>query len=272
VSRWPVVRRTLRELRWQVVSYGLGLGIWAFLVVIIFPDVSEQFADFELPEFYEALFGEQIRDFTEPRTFISIEYFSWVPVVVAVYAVVASTSLLAGEESRGTADFLLTQPVSRRRLYIEKLVGWLLGAIAILLLTNLGFLLGLPLVDMGADLNILHLVGASLMALPVLALFATTGLLLGAITPSRGTASAILTVFVVVSYFAASFAQLTPATGWLRFTSPFYYAGLTDMLVVGIDWWHQALLVAVAALLALLGLLAFERRDIGVEGWQFWRP
>ena len=271
MSRWPVVRRTLRELRWQVLSYGLGLAIWAFLVVLIFPEVSTQFADIELPDFYEAMFGEQIGDLANPRVFIALEYFSWVPVVVAVYAVVASTGTLAGEESRGTADFLFAQPVSRRRFYAEKLVGWLLGAVAILLLTNLGFLFGLPLIDVTDDLSLLHLVGASLLALPMLAFFATAGLLLGAVAPSRGTASAILTVMVVVGYVFASFAQLTPATEWLRYLSPFYYAGLTEVLTAGVTWWHQALLIGSAVLLGTLGLFAFERRDIGVEGWQFRR-
>ena len=272
MSRWPVVSRTLRELRWQILSYGLGLAIWAFLVVLIFPDVSEQFADIELPDFYEAMFGEQISDFANPRVFIALEYFSWMPVVVAVYAVVASTGMLAGEESRGTADFLFAQPVSRRRLYIEKLVGWLLGAVAILLLTNLGFLFGLPLIDMGDELSLFDLVAASLLAVPLLMFFATAGLLLGAVAPSRGTAAAILTVVVVVGYVFASFAQLTPATEGLRYLSPFYYAGLTDVLTAGVDWWHQVLLLGASALLGTLGLLAFERRDIGVEGWQFWRP
>jgi ABC-2 type transport system permease protein len=271
VSRWPVLSRTLRELRWQILSYGLGLAIWAFLVVLIFPEVSAQFADIELPDFYEALFGEQISDFANPRVFIALEYFSWVPVVVAVYAVVASTGTLAGEESRGTADFLFAQPVSRRRFYIEKLLGWLVGAVAILLLTNLGFLVGLPLIDVGDELSLLDLVGASLLTVPLLMFFATAGLLLGAVAPSRGTAAAILTVVVVVGYIFASFAQLTPVTEGLRYLSPFYYAGLTDVLTAGVDWWHQALLLGASALLGSLGLLAFERRDIGVEGWQLWR-
>ena len=272
MSGWPVVRRTLHELRWQMLSYGLGLAVWAFLVVLIFPQVSEQFADIELPDFYEAMFGEQIRDLTDPRVFIALEYFSWVPVVVAVYAVVVSTRLLAGEESQGTADFLLAQPVSRRRLYIEKLIGWMLGAVAILLLTNVGFAIGIPLIDAGDELSLLNLVGASLLALPMLAFFATAGLLLGAVAPSRGTAAAILTVVVVVGYVFASFAQLTPATEWLRYLSPFYYAGLTDVLTAGVNWWHQALLAGIALLLGTLGLFAFEQRDIGVDGWQFPRP
>ena len=271
MNRWPVVGRTLHELRWQMLGYGLGLAVWAFLVLLIFPSVSEQFADFELPEFYEAMFGEQIRDFTDPRTFISIEYFSWVPVVVAVYAVVVSTRMLAGEESGGTADFLLAQPVSRRRLYVEKFIGWFVGAVVILLLTNVGFALGLLLVDVG-DLSLLGVTGASLAALPMLALFATAGLLLGAIAPTRGAAAAILTVVIVASFMFSSFAPLSPTTEWLRYFSPFYYAGLTEVLVVGVDWWNQVLLAGAAVLLGALGLVAFEQRDIGVEGWQFPRP
>jgi len=120
-------------------------------------------------------------------------------------------------------------------------------------------------------LSLLDLVGASLLALPMLVFFATAGLLLGAVAPSRGTASAILTVMVVVGYVFASFAQLTPATEWLRYLSPFYYAGLTEVLTAGVTWWHQALLFGSAVLLGTLGLFAFERRDIGVEGWQFRR-
>ena len=267
----PIVRRTLRELRWQIVGYGLGLAFWAFLVVIIFPTVSEEFADFELPEFYQAMFGEQIQDFTQPRSFVAVEYFSWVPVVLAVYAVVASTAALAGEESRGTADFLFAQPVSRRRFYVEKLIGWLVGAVAILLLTSVGFVLGALLVDLG-DFGMLDMLGASLLATPLLAFFATAGLLLGAVAPTRGTAAAILTVVVVASYMFASFAQLAPATEWLRYLSPFYYAGLTEVLTTGVDWLNQLLLTAAALLLGLLGMLAFEQRDIGVDGWQFPRP
>jgi len=268
MSAFPVLRRTLRELRWQVVGYGVGLAFWAFLVAIIFPTMSEEFADFELPDFYAEIFGEQVANFADPATFVSIEYFTWVPVVLAVYAVVASTGTLAGEESRGTADFLFAQPVSRRRMYVEKLAGWGVGAVLILLLTNIGFLLGLPLVDMG-ELSLLELFGASMIAIPLLAVFATAGLLLGAVAPTRGTAAAILTVFVVASYVFTSFAQLTAQTEWMRYVSPFYYAGLTEVLTEGVDWSNQAILVAGAIILGVLGVVAFERRDIGVEGWQF---
>ena len=188
MKRWPILGRTLHELRWQIIGYGLGLAVWAFLVAIIFPSMSEQFGDFEFPEFYEAIFGDQISDIARPSTFITLEYLTWVPVVLGVYAVVGSTALLAGEETRGTADFLLTQPASRRRIYLEKAAAWLIGAVIAVLLSGTGFALALPLVDLGGEhgVGLLQFLGGSMVVLPLVSFYAALGLTLGALAPSRG--------------------------------------------------------------------------------------
>jgi ABC-type transport system involved in multi-copper enzyme maturation permease subunit len=268
----PLTARTLFQLRWQIVSYGLGLAAWAFLIVIIFPSVSEEFADVEFPDFYEALFGEQIRDISRPSTFITLEYMTWVPIVLGVYAVVGSTGLLAGEESRGSADFLFVQPLSRRRIYLEKALGWLIGAVAAVLLTGIGFALGLPFADLGGEngVSLASFIGGSLAALPVVSFYAALGLLLGAVAPTRGTASGVLTVLLIVGYVFSSFSQLAAATEWLRYLSPFYYGGITEVLSEGVSWGNEAGLLVATLVIGLTGLFAFERREIGVDHWQ-WR-
>ena len=270
MKRWPILGRTLHELRWQIIGYGLGLAVWAFLVAIIFPSMSEQFGDFEFPEFYEAIFGDQISDIARPSTFITLEYLTWVPVVLGVYAVVGSTALLAGEETRGTADFLLTQPASRRRIYLEKAAAWLIGAVIAVLLSGTGFALALPLVDLGGEhgVGLLQFLGGSMVVLPLVSFYAALGLTLGALAPSRGAASGVLTVVLIAGYLFASFAQLVEATEWLRYLSPFYYGGMTEVLSEGVRWEHQALLIGGALVLGMAGLLAFERREIGVGVWQ----
>lgn len=271
MTRLPIAARTLRELRWQVVGYGLGLAAWAFFATIIYPSVSEEFAEIEFPDFYEAIFGDQLSDITNPATFLTLEYLNWVPIVLGVYAVVASTGLLAGEESRGTADFLLAQPVSRRRVFLEKSLAWLIGAVLAILLTTLGYLLARPLVDFGdrEAVSILSFVGASFVALPTISCYAALGLALGAVAPSRGTAAGILTVVFVSGYVFSSFAQLTEATQWLRYASPFYYGGMTEVLNEGVRWEHQAPLAAGTLLLGAFALHRFERREIGTDAWQW---
>ena len=270
MTRLPITARTLHELRWQIIGYGLGLAAWAFLVAIIFPSISEEFADFEFPSFYEAIFGDQISDFTRPDTFFTLEYMTWVPIVLGVYAVVGSTGLLAGEEGRGTADFLLAQPVSRRRVFLEKAAAWLIGAVVAILLTTIGLVLALPLVDLGGEhgVTVPAFLGASLVALPLVSFYAALGLALGAFAPTRGSASGVLTIILIAGYVFSSFAQLAEATQWLRYLSPFYYGGMSDALTGDIRWEHQSLLIAGALLFGAVGLLGFERREIGVNGWQ----
>lgn len=272
MSRFPIVTRTLHELRWQIVGYGLGLGAWIFLVAIIFPSISAEFADFEFPSFYEAIFGDAVSDFTRPNTFITLEYLTWLPIVLGVYAVVGSTSLLAGEEGRGTADFLLAQPVSRRRVFLEKAAAWLIGAVLAVLLTTVGFVLSLPFVDLGGEhgVTVVTFLGASLLALPLVTFYAALGLVLGAFAPTRGSASGLLTVVLVAGYIFSSFAQLAEATQWLRYLSPFYYGGMSDALTgAGVRWEHQAVLIGGALLFGAIGLFGFARREIGVDGWQW---
>ena len=106
----PLLRKTLHDLRWHIVGYGGGLGMLAALYVVLYPAFAGTLADFELPEEYSAFIGD-VSDLAVPRGFLQVEFFSfWMPLLVAVYAVVVSTGLLAGDEQRGTLEMMLAQP------------------------------------------------------------------------------------------------------------------------------------------------------------------
>jgi len=138
------------------------------------------------------------------------------------------------------------------------------------LLTTVGFVLALPLVDLGGEhgISVLDFLGASFVTLPLISFYAALALAVSAVAPSRGTASGVLTVALIAGYVFSSFAQLAEATQWLRYVSPFYYGGVSDALSGGVHWGHQALLIVGALILGGFALVAFERREIGVGGWQ----
>ncbi len=51
--------------------------------------------------------------------------------------------------------------------------------------------------------------------------------------------------------------------------SPFWYADLGAVLIFGVDPLHLAILGVVIAAATVLGMLAFERREIDSQRWQF---
>ena len=264
----PLLRKTLHDLRWQIAGNGVGLGLLAALYVVLYPTFAATLPDLELPEAYSAFIGD-VSDLSSSRNFLQIEFFSlWLPLLVAIYAIVASTAQLAGDEGNGTLELLLAQPVSRRRLFLERATGLLIGALVICALASLGFLVSAPFIDLRGDVTVLELMVAPLGTVAFAFAFIALGLLAGTIAATRGQAVGLLTAATVAFYLMDVLPDLTDALAPLRYLSPFYYGDTKRMLITGVVPWHQAVLFVSAALCTALAMRAFEAREIGVGRWQ----
>ena len=260
---------SVRDNRWHIIGYGVGLGVYAALIAALFPAVRESYADVELPAGYEDFLGIVDIDLSNPRHFIAIEFYSLAPVIASIYAIAAGTGVLGAEESRGSIAMLLAQPMTRGRIFAEKTAALALGAVIVAFTAALGFLVMVPLVDTG-DLGGAETFATTWVLLPLTLAVAGISLLLSTMAPSRGIAVGVISGYVVAAYLAASVAQLTPVTEWLRYLSLYYYSGGETVLVNGIVWWQQGLLLMVAAVSTALAIRAFEGREIDLGRWQ-WR-
>ena len=262
-----IVRRAVRDLRWQIAWYGLGLALYAGLMVALFPTFQEYLAGATYPEEFLEFFGGAGVDLATPEGFITTEYFSIAPVIYLIFAVVAGTGMLAGDEGRGTLENLLAQPVSRTTLFVSRAAGLLAAAVLICLVNVLGWVVTFPFVDLeSVSLPVLLL--ATLSVLPVLAFFGALAMLLGAIAPSRGLAAGILAALVVVTYLLASFSQTIEALEWTQHVNPYWYSDGSRVLTQGVVWWHQLLLVAAAVVCFAFAAIAFVGREIAAGIWQ----
>lgn len=263
----PILRHTLYSLRWQITAYGVGIALYAALIVLMYPYLKETFAALELPEGYAAFFGQEGSDFSDARLYLTTELLSWVPLIAAIYAVVASTGLLAGDEQRGTLDLLLSQPVSRSRLFAERVGGLVIGALLIGLVAAVGFAVPALFVDLG-DISPLVLARAMFNLVPLMLACAGLGLLVAALAPSRGIAGGIVAVETVVVFVLNSIANLSDSLDPLHYLSPFYYADANVALTQGPDPWHVVVLLGAFAVLTAVALRVFVRRELGDTRWQ----
>lgn len=266
--RFPVFRRSLYDLRWLIVSFGVGLALYGASMVWLFPTFEGYLAD------VAANYPREVLDFfgggeiTDPAGFMTLEYQSFAVLILVIYAVVASTGQLAGEEGRGSLESLLAQPISRTRLFAEKAAAFVAGALLICAIVSVGWLLSVPFVDLHGKLTLLELAGATFGSLPVVLLFGALGFWLGAIAPTRGAAAGILAAGAVASYLAASIAQAVAPVEALQYVSPYYYSDAARWLIDGPVWWHQLGLLLVAAVVFALAVRSFAGREVGVGVWQ----
>ncbi|MBI5285569.1 MAG: ABC transporter permease subunit [Chloroflexi bacterium] len=260
--RLSVLRKSLRDQKWQVLGFGLALAVMAILDVFIWPAYRDPLQNFELPPALQAFLGEL--SIATSAGFLSAEYFSWIPILLIVYAVIQGTGAIAGEESSGTIDLLLAQPVSRRLMVIEKTVAVCFGSAVIVAMGCVGFAIAMPFVDMDTSLADVTIASANM--LPITLLFFAISLWLGAVAPSRGLASGVVIGLATAFYFMNLVANAVRSLDGLKYATPFYYYGAGLSLVEGVVWWHIGALLGIALLFVAAALRSFESRDITTGG------
>ena len=257
-----LTRKSLYDQRWQIAGFGICMFMIAALDVFIWPAYKDQLALIEIPPALEGLIGDM--PLNTGAGFLNAEYFSWIILLLLVYAIIQRTGAIAGEESAGTADLLLAQPLSRTELIAAKMLAALAGAIAIVMMGVLGFAISIPFVEI--DASVWDTFVASVNMLFVTFLFYGLSLWLGAVAPTRAAAAGGAIAVLVAAYFIDLMAASVEALDWLRYLSPFYYYGRGLPLVNGINWWHAALLTGIGAALCALAVRTFNRRDVTVGG------
>lgn len=261
-----VFLKSLRDGRRGFLGWSAGLVLLVAMLIAVWPTVRDNPDLNRLVEDYpEALkafigFGGEL-DYTSPAGYLGSELFSFmVPLLFLVAGIGAAAGSIAGEEERGTLDLLLANPVSRRRLALEKLaaVAVELAALAAVLLLALW----VGALATGMDISFVHLAAATTSALLLALAFGAVAFALGAATGRRALAIGLAAAGAVLAYFVNSLAPLVEVLDTLQPLSPFYHYAVSDPLRSGIEATHALVLLGVAGAAAAVAVVAFERRDL----------
>ncbi len=215
-----------------------------------------------LREFPDALMGMIGQaDMSTPQGWLQGELFSLtIPIgFIAVLASVGSKAL-AGEEAAGTMDLLLANPVPRRRVVLAKATALVVYAVVLGVSVFGGVAVGVLLG--GLDVSIANLGATTLLATLLGLALGNVAFAIGAATGRTRPAVMGATGVALVGYFAWSFLPLSQDLSSWANVSPFdWYLG-SDPLANGMDWLDAGLLAALSAVLVLVGVVLFERRDV----------
>src|SRR5450631_3015554 len=140
------LRRTWRgSLLWSLVVAGMGLYI-----VLLIPDskLLKQYGDLlsSMPPFIINMAGGSGADaafIATPEGFLAFGFFGAVMLVVSGYAVLAGLSLTANDEDRGILDVVLSLPLPRWRLVLEKFAAYTISLLLILGISFVAIWLGI---------------------------------------------------------------------------------------------------------------------------------
>ena len=258
-----VFTKTIRDLRWPTFWVALGMGGMTAYFAILFPTYSK-ILDMQslLAKMgpVAKLFGAA-GDVNTLTGFLHIELFSMIlPALLVVLMAGMGSGFTAGEESKGTIDVLLSYPISRRSLVLEKSLALLIACVVAVAVTWFLGLVGAAISSspLAAD----KLAAACLMLVLLSLAFGSIALAISAATGNRGAAIGVAVGLLVVSYLIDGLANIIDGLNAIRWISPFKYYMGNDPLRNGVNLADAAVLAGIAAVFLIVSLIAFERRDL----------
>jgi ABC-2 type transport system permease protein len=253
--------KTIYTKRWMLLSWFVGLAALVILTILFYPALKDSFGQSlkSVPDSLKAFIGDS-KNYTTIAGYTDLQVFFQFSYIVLIFGVILFTGVLAGEETDGTLQTLLAQPISRGRIYLEKMFGSMALLIAACMSLFVGSLVGVLLVH--ERLGIQRLFLSTVSEWLIVLVFSSLAYALGAATGKRAIAGGIAGVLAFMSLLITSLAVTINSLHLVDKFSPFHYFDKPGILLYGPRWGDMLILFIISIVFFIVGYFLFIRRDI----------
>lgn len=253
----------LKRDRIKLIIWALAISLMLLISIVIYPQMTSQMGEMgemfsEMGEFSAAFNMDQV-NFGEFRGYFAVECGNVLGLGGAFFAALLGIASLAKEEHDHTAEFLLTHPVSRTYIVLQKLAAILAEILILNLAVALASVIATLAIGQSVDAKLFFeiFLGFALMQIEIACV--TFGL--SAFLSGNGIGIGLGMAFVL--YFMNILANLTDKAKFLRYLTPFSYADGTAIVSSGKI---EVKYLIPGILFSLIGIgfafLQYRRKDI----------
>lgn len=253
----------LRVNKLSLIIWSAALSFMLAVCIIIYPEMSSQMSEMndmfsDMGAFSDA-FGMNEINFGEFGGYFVVECGNVLGLGGAIFAAIMGASALYKEENNKTAEFLLTQPISRRRIVTEKLIS----VVSFIMIMNISVMavtfLSVLAIGEKISYGTFMLVFLAYIIMQLEIVFITFGI--SAFVKSGALAIGIGVAFI--SYFVNILSNLTESAKILKFITPFGYTDGSGILKNNsLEWKYLIPAVLISALCIYLAYRKYDKKDI----------
>ncbi|MGM9644172.1 MAG: ABC transporter permease subunit [Eubacteriales bacterium] len=258
-----LVKHELRQGKVSFFIWTASIGFLLAICVFLFPEMKGQmdgvndiFAS--MGSFSEA-FGMDRLNFGTLIGFYAVECGNILGLGGAFYASLCAVGVLSKEEKDKTAEFLLTHPVSRKRIITEKLIAVLIQITAmniIIYALAIGSIATIGETIPWKEISLLHL-AYYLLELEL------AGICFGISAFLRKGSVGVGLGIAVMMYFLNLIANIADVAEFLKYITPFGYCEGADIVSNGsLDGTLVSIGIAVGIIGIIIAYLKYSKKDI----------
>lgn len=184
------------------------------------------------------------------------------PLFLGMLAIYLGSAVVAREEYKGTAEFLLAKPISRNKIWYSK---WLVMIIYVVLANMLLWLNGIiwGAADSGftetfTSITILHIYG-----LFICLFFGSLGLFISVLAKRSRSLTGQAIGIVFIGYMLDIIIKISDKADFVGYLTPFKYQNINLLdPTYHMEWWRIAVTGGAFVVLTLLGARIYQKRNI----------
>ena len=262
-----ILIHSLKIQRKSFIFWTIGIVGLVILYMAIYPSIKESAEALneymqKLPEaFKQAFIGTE--DYTSAIGYLSSEvYTQMLPILFLFYSIGTGSSAIAGEEDKGTLDIIISTPIRRSRVILEKFFSLVFGLLFLCVIVVVSLYIGTTVMDMNIALGNLIAITFSLFLLALN--FGSLALLIGSLTGNKGVAIGLTTAVAILAFFVNALAPIADFLEGFQKFSPFYHYSANNPLRNGLDLGSVIFFICITVFLLILSIAVFEKRDLNV--------
>lgn len=257
-----IVRFQTRRRLKGTLGLTVAIGILVLFYIAMWPSMADMDLDqlFEgFPDIFLDMFG--ILELSTIEGFLAAELYQFIwTVLLGLYFAYAAAGVIAGAFERNALDLSLSLPVTRTRLLLEEFISSVIPAVVLNAIVGAMIVVSLVAMDEWIDLADLVLVHA--MSIPYFMVCIGIGFVLSVVFNRADTAQR-LAIGIVFALWAVDSVSQTVDQAWLGTLAPSRYYQPSEILVLGVVEWVDALvLLAMTAALLLAAIVLFRQKDL----------
>ena len=256
-------KHEMRVGKLQYIIWSLAVATMLGISLLIYPEMKSQMNELtdmfsQMGAFTEA-FGMDKLNFGEFMGYFATECGNTLGLGGGIFAALVGAAMLYKEESNRTAEFLLSHPISRTKVAVQKLLAILVQMLIFVSASAAVSVLSALAIGESFDAKTMLFIFMAQLALQIeiaLTCFAISSLV-------RGGGIGIGIGITAMLYFVNILANITESLGFLKYLTPYGYADNAHIVSEGnIDIAKLLIGLGIATLCALFAIYRYNKKEI----------
>lgn len=267
---FTLITQTIKKKRNTLLVYVLISIALTWMFTALYPDMAKEADKLNIvfehyPEKFVKAFDVDMQSFLASlEGFLAAENYSimW-PIILIILVLSLGASSIAGEIEEGTIEILLSQPVSRLKIFFGKYIAGLVVSLSFVWFSIFAVVPLAVLYNIDYQLKNYFTI-AILGSLLAIAIFSMS-MMFSAAFSTKGKVASLPAGILIFMYAANIIANFKESLQDLRLLSFFHYFDHNKALLYGnINKSAIFVFLGVSIICTLIGALWFEKRDIAV--------